>query len=170
MARVEPPYRARIDLFLDNGETAAIAALVDDDIRTPASLPYELVPVPPLLWAALGVFRPGTGARIVEGSAQDAAAADSPAGDGAARLTYALPGGQRARFALGRGGILESAELLDGRGSAVQRVAIDNPNQGTYPSHTLYRHLTDVRELSLTLESTEDADSFPAEIWTPGGR
>ena len=39
VARVEPPFKARLDLFYGNGETIARAALVDDDLRIPLGTP-----------------------------------------------------------------------------------------------------------------------------------
>ena len=168
VARVEPPYRARIDLFLDNGETAAIAALVDDGLRVPPSLPYELVPAPALLWAALGVFRPGAGAELLAGGASGAAA----------ELDYLLPRGPRARFRVGEDGSLAVAEILDAAGSVVQQVTLEPPGAAPppvpsagprFPGRAVYRNFPDTRELSLELESVEDAQPFPAEIWTPSG-
>ena len=158
VARVEPPYRARLDLFLDNGETAAIAALVDDELRIPASLPTELVPPAPLLWAALGVFRPGTGAEMLQGSVEP----------GTMEVEYRLPAGRKVRFRL-RDGALVDAELMEGT-STVQRVFVSESDGGeAYPAEATYRNLADYRELELRLESVEHVDAFPQEIWTPRG-
>lgn len=158
VARVEPPYRARLDLFLDNGETAAIAALVDDELRIPQSLPTELVPPAPLLWAALGVFRPGAGAEMLQGRLDR----------GAMEVTYRLPVGGQVRFRL-RDGALLDAEVIEDR-SVVERVFVaDLDRDESYPGQATYRNLPDYRELRLTLESVEDVDPFPADIWTPSG-
>ena len=158
VARIEPPYRARLDLFLDNGETAAIAALVDDELRIPASLPTELVPPAPLLWAVLGVFRPGGGAEMLQGSVDRSTT----------EVEYRLPSGRRVRFLL-RDGTLLDAELLE-RGSTVQRVFVSGSGgELAFPAEATYRNLADYRELELRLESVEHVDSFPRDIWTPRG-
>ncbi|MYH49667.1 MAG: hypothetical protein F4151_09125, partial [Gammaproteobacteria bacterium] len=59
VARLEPPYRARLDLFTGRGETVLRAALVGDDLRIPEGASDELVPPPALFWSSLGIFRPG---------------------------------------------------------------------------------------------------------------
>ncbi len=172
VARVEPPYRARLDLFLDNGEAALVAALVDDDLRVPAELPASLVPPPPLLWAALGVFRPGAGAEMLGGSVE--------ARRSRVEVEYRLPAGRRVRFRL-RDGALAEAELLEG-GSTVQRVVLDGPlgagpggggagpgGGAAPPVRATYRDLADYRELELRLESVEHVDAFPTDIWRPRG-
>ncbi len=158
VARVEPPYRARLDLFLDNGETAAIAALVDDELRIPESLPTGLVPPAPLLWAALGVFRPGTGAEMLQGSV----------GDGTMEVRYLLRAGDQVGFRF-RDNALRDAVLLDGD-AVLQHVFVSEPADGAaFPGEATYRNLPDYRELKLILESVEDVDSFPPDIWTPRG-
>lgn len=158
VARLEPPDKARLDLFLDNGEAAAIAALVGDDLRVPAALPLELVPPPALLWAALGVFRPGAGAVAIEGRRADAAA----------ELRFGLPGGDLLRFRMRGGGVAEAAVLRDG--AEVERVVVTGSGEGSsYPAETTYRNLRDYRELKMTLESFEHVDPFPPHIWNPGG-
>ena len=158
MARVEPPYRARLDLFLDNGETAAIAALVNDELRLPASRRAELVPPAPLLWAALGVFRPGAGAEMLQGRAAD----------GTIEVRYRLRAGDHVGFRL-RDGALLDAVLLEGA-AVVQHVFVSDPlAESAFPREAAYRNLTDYRELKLVLETVEHVDSFPPDTWTPRG-
>lgn len=54
-ARLAAPDSARVDLFLAGGFGAAAAILVGDSVRVPPrSTGAELVPPPPMLWAALG--------------------------------------------------------------------------------------------------------------------
>ena len=157
VARVEPPDKARLDLFLDNGETAAIAALVGDDLRVPADLPLELVPPPALLWAALGVFRPGAGAGALEGRRADTAM----------ELRFGLPGGDLLRYRMRGLAVVEAAVLQEG--AEVERVVIAGLGEGSnYPAEATYRNLRDYRELELKLESFEHVDPFPAHIWNPG--
>ena len=156
VARVEPPYRARLDLFLDNGEVAAIAALVGDELRIPADLPTELVPPPALMWAVFGVFRPGAGAAMVRGRLSQ----------GTMELDYDLPTRERVRFRLSDRAIVK-AERLEG-GSVVETVSISELEGETiYPGEATYRNLPDYRELRLTLQSVEHVDFFPPDIWYP---
>lgn len=159
VARVEPPYKARLDLFLDNGEVAATAALVGDDLRTPAELPSELVPPPALFWAVLGVFRPGSGATLIE----------AREGNGTVELGYRLPTGDRIRFRLRGHAVVDAMVVSDG--AVVERIVASAPRPGSgYPAEATYRNLQDYRELRLRLETFEHVDSFPADIWYPGVR
>lgn len=156
VARVELG-RARLDLFLDNGEIAAIAALVGDELRVPGSLPLELVPAPALLWAAFGVFRPGDGAQVLDGGRAD----------GGLEVRFRLPGGDSVRYRLHEHGVAEAA-VLDG-GAVVERVVVSAPREGSdYPSEATYRNLREYRELKLRLESFEHVEPFPPHIWDPG--
>lgn len=157
VARVEPPDKARLDLFLDNGETAAIVALVGDDLRVPPSLPLELVPPPALLWAAFGVFRPGAGVEVLEGRRAN----------GAMELRFGLPGGDLLRYRMRELAVGEAAVLRDGE--EVERVVVAGPGEASaYPAEATYRNLRDYRELELKLESFEHVDPFPPHIWNPG--
>ncbi len=155
VARVEPPYRARLDLFLDNGEAAAVAAVVGDELRTPAALPTALVPPPALFWAALGVFRPGDETSYVGGRRAE----------GDVTLEYELSSGGRLRYQLRSGSIVAATRLVDG--SAVERVEVTLADAGSavFPGEATYRHLADFRELRLRLESLEWVDAFPPDIW-----
>lgn len=157
VARVEPPDKARLDLFLDNGEIAAIAALVGDELRVPGALPLELVPPPALLWAAFGVFRPGDDAEVLGGGRVD----------GGVEIRLRLPGGDSVRYRLRDRRVAEAA-LLDG-GAVVERVVVSAPRGGSaYPSEATYRNLREYRELKLRLESLENVEPFPPYIWNPG--
>lgn len=158
VARVEPPLRARLDLFLDNGEAAAVAALVRDEMRTPPAVPDERVPPPALLWATFGVLQPGEGSVLREGRAKE----------GRLELEYVLPNGQVVRYKLiGRN--LTEAEVLD-RGEVVERLSLVVSEQDTlslYPKTATYRNLLEFRELKLELESVDYVDPFPPDIWLP---
>ncbi len=156
VARVEPPYRARLDLFLDNGEAAAIAVLDGDELRMPESLSSELVPPAALLWAAFGVFRPGAEAQMVNGRLLR----------GNMVLEYDLPSDGQVRFHLRNRAIVD-AERLE-RGSVVERVFISElVGETIFPREATYRNMPDYRELRLTLESVEHVDFFPPDIWYP---
>lgn len=156
-ARMEPPARARLDLFTENGETAARAALVDDEIRIPPEADRRLVPPPPLLWAALGVFRPGSGAAFLGAEELDG---------GRHRLRYELDGGDELRYEVGERGSVRRAELArDGR--VVERVRVERDGEEGFPVRARYRHLPDVRELRVERESVERVDAHDPEIWNP---
>lgn len=156
VARVEPPYRARLDLFLDNGEVAAIAVLDGDELRIPESVPGELVPPAALLWAAFGVFRPGADAEMVNGRVTG----------GTMVLEYNLRSDEQVRFHLRNRAIVD-AERLE-RGSVVERVFItDLMGETIFPKEATYRNMPDYRELRLTLQSVDHVDSFPPDIWYP---
>lgn len=155
VARMEPPYRVRLDLFLDNGETAARAALVDDELRLPREVDRRLIPPPPLLWASLGVFQPGPDARLLDGRARE----------GGTLLRYELAGGGELRYSL-RDRILETAELVRD-GHVVERVELRRSEETTLPAGARYRDLSAFRELSVSIESRERVESHPPEIWNP---
>lgn len=157
VARVEPPYRARLDLFTDNGETVIRAALVDGELRLPAGSRAELVPPPALFWGVLGVFRPGTGATLLGGERTD----------GGVRLSYRLEGGDGLRIDL-RGGELTDLARLD-RGHVVETVELQGGRQRGFPLEARYRHLADFRELILELTEVETVEPFPPDIWSPQG-
>jgi len=55
VARIASPDSARVDLFLGGGFGAASTILIGDSTRTPPGARLvDLIPTPPLLWAALG--------------------------------------------------------------------------------------------------------------------
>jgi hypothetical protein len=157
VARVEPPYRARLDLFLGNGETVARAALVDDDLRIPPSIPSEILPPRHLLWSALGVFRPGSGSALLGGEAQD---------DGTTLLRYGFVGGEELRYRL-RGRRIQEVELLR-EGTVVERLELGWDETGSFPAEAVYRDLVGFVELRLTRTSVDRVERYPPDIWTPG--
>lgn len=162
VARVEPPYRVRLDLFTENGETAATAALVESDLRVPPDVDHRLIPPPALLWASLGVLHPDSGAELLGGEALETGAA----GEERTRLRYGVSDGQEARFVF-RGEVLESARLMED-GYVVERVELERAEGnavGPYPAGAVYRDRSAFRELRVTLESREPADSFSPDIW-----
>jgi len=157
VARVEPPYRARLDLFLDNGETVISAALVDQELRLPPGAPEDILPPPDMMWGALGVFRPHQGTRLVGG--------DRLEGDGV-RLTYAYDDGTRLQYEA-VDGALRSLELLDGS-YVVQRVDVSPEHKDGYPVAATYRNLADFRELKLERKSLQQQhEPFEPSIWDP---
>lgn len=156
VARVEPPYKARLDLFLDNGETVVSAAMVGGDLRLPAGSPADVLPPPDLMWGALGVFRPHDGTRLL--------GADRLEGD-AIRLRYAYADGKELHYEVVREG-LRMLEVMD-RGRVVERVELAPERGDRYPARARYRNFRDFRELRLERESLQVVDPFDPDIWDP---
>lgn len=156
VARVEPAYKARLDLFLPNGETAARASMVGDDLRIPPGVPTGILPPSHLMWGTLGVFRPGMGIGLTGGDALE---------DGAARLTYQLQNGDEVRYLLDGARQVREVEVLRS-GTPIQRLVLTHDG-GEFPSEAVYRDLTSFRELRITRESVEHVEPFPPDIWTP---
>jgi hypothetical protein len=152
VARVEPPYRARLDLFADNGEHVAVAVLEGDDLRV-ADGAQTSIPPAPLLWGALGVYRPG--ASVLGGGRA------FPGGE--IELGYRIPEGE-LQYRL-RDDLIERIDVLRG-GSTVEELSLARGAGERFPRRATYRHLVEVRELQMTLESVEDVESYPTDIWT----
>jgi len=158
VARLAPGYRARLDLFTENGETAAIAALSGVELRLPSGADRRLIPPPPLLWASLGVLQPGSEASLVEGFRE---------GNGKLLLRYDLAGEEELRYTVRETRIRRVELLREGR--VVERVNLTGEEPGSpLPREAEYRNLTAFRELSVSVESIEDVEPFPEEIWRPG--
>ena len=156
VARVEPPYRARLDLFLDSGETVAGAALVDDDLRLPPTTREDVLPPVDLMWGTLGVFRPVEGAELLGGERL---------ADGSARLRYVYPGGEEVRFHLADDRLTALEVVEDG--SVVEWVRLERSDDGRFPRSVTYRNLVDFRELEIRRTEVRAADPFDPEIWDP---
>jgi len=153
VARAEPPYRARLDLFLDNNEAVAQAALVDGDMRLPTGLPEDLLPPPHLLWGTLGVFRPGVDQTLLGGETVD----------GVLRVRYRLEDLSEIHYRVSAGRVL-AVERLRG-GSVVQRVEMEYADAERLPTRATYRDLAEGRELILDRTSLERVEPFPPDIW-----
>lgn len=156
VARIEPPFKARLDLFLDNGETVIAAALVDDELRLPPGAPDDVLPPVELMWGTLGVFRPISGTRLVGGERLP---------EDGERLRYAHADGRLLDFET-RGGTLGAVELLEGE-SLVEWVRLEMGEDGRYPTRATYRNLVDFRELEITRTSARPAEPFDPAIWDP---
>jgi hypothetical protein len=155
VARIEPPHRARLDLFLDNDESVMSAALVDDDLRLPRGAPDDILPPVELMWATLGVFRPMDGARLIGGERLEG----SPE-----RLRYAYDDRIELHFEIDEGAV-EALELVEGA-DVVQWVRLERDG-GRYPLSARYRNLVDFRELEITRTSVSPADAFDPAIFDP---
>ena len=154
VARLEPAFKARLDLFLGNGEGAGRAALVDDELRLPLDLPPAVVPPANLLWGVLGVFRPGLGTVLLGAARQT---------DGLT-LRYALANGDEVQYHLVEGR-LDRIEVLQS-GSVVQQVVLQRDALGV-PLEARFRDLVAVRELRLTRTDVQRTEPFPSDIWFP---
>jgi len=159
VARIEPPYKARLDLFLDNGETVIRAALVDGDLRLPPGAPTNILPPADLMWGVLGVFRPGRGTELLGGD---------HLADGGVRLRYRYEDGKELDFNVADGRV-RVLQLLDGGGHVTERVELGMGATDRYPEEASYRNLSAFRELKLTRESLERVEPYPPDIWNPNG-
>ena len=151
-ARIEAPYRARLDLFGPNGEAYLSAALVEMDLRLPGE-PDRALPPPALIWSVLGVVRPPDGAVLL--GTRDA--------DGEVELHYDVDG-SRLLYVL-RDGRLRSVDWR-GRG---RRMVVELTGAGNrLPAQASYRDWSQNTELQTELETVEEVDAYPPEIWTLG--
>ena len=158
VARLLPPDRARLDLFLDNGEQVAEAVLLGDDLEIPSWVEVGMIPPPPLLWASLGVFRPGQEADL-----------EAVRGLSEVEADYRMPGGELIRFRI-EGRRLQGAAVLRG-GDRIRTLDVTQPEPGaSFPASAAYRDVPDFRELRVELSSVEYVDGFPEDIWSVTGR
>lgn len=157
IARMEPPYRVRLDLFSGGGETIFQAALVDGSLRIPPWAPRELAPPPALLWAAFGIFRPDPDLDFFEGR---------KGSENGLSLRYGGADDLELRFLI-EGGHLTRAELIRD-GHLVEEVDLRLDEDTGSVLETVYRNHALFLELTFTLESVENVASFPAGIWYPG--
>jgi hypothetical protein len=151
-ARVEAPYRARLDLFGPNGEGYLSAALVGTDLRLPGE-PDRALPPPAMIWSVLGVIRPPDGAMLL-GTRDEAAELELVYGVADSRLRYTVQAG-RLRLAEWRGGGRRMVVELRG-------------GTGGLPEVSFYRDWAQNTELQTELETVEEVDPYPADIWTLG--
>lgn len=152
-ARIEPPYRARLDLFGPRGDGVLSAALVDLEIRMPPATEAVRLPPPALMWAVLGVVRPPAGSRLA-GTRSDGGRAELHYEAEGARLVYRLRDGV-LRDATWEGGSRRMTVELSGRTNGVPREAI-------------FRDWSGYTELVLNVEQADVVEPFPPDIWTPG--
>jgi len=155
VTRAEPPYRARLDLFLDNNEAVAQAALVGGDLRLPRGARRELLPPPHLLWGTLGVFRPGVDQTLLGGDVSE----------GTLRIRYRLADASEIHYEVRAGRVLGVERLLGG--SVVQRVELEYGDEERIPARAVYRDLAEGRELVITRTTLEHVEPFPPDIWGP---
>ena len=160
VARLEPPYRARLDLFTGSGETVLRAALVDDELRLPAGASDDLIPPPALFWSSLGIFRPGGDYRPAGGWEAD---------DGTLRLNYEAEGRDALVYELDGNGDVAALSLARD-GETVDELRLSLPLREGFPTEATYRNLIDFRELTFSLDTVEVVESYPSDIWFPGSQ
>lgn len=153
-ARVAPPYRARLDLFGPRGDGYLTAVLSGSEIRLPPGTSAAVqLPAPALMWAVLGTVRPP----------EDAVLAGTRVEGDVTELHYAVAR-DRLVYVL-RSGRLRSAEWEGpGRRMTVQLEGA----MGGLPGTAVYREWSGYTELVMNLESVDEVEPFPPEIWTPG--
>jgi hypothetical protein len=154
VARLQHPDRARLDLYMDNGEAVLMASLVEDQLRSRQGTALEVIPSPALLWASLGVFRPGAGATLLGAEAYEI---------DAFRLRYRLTNGDELRYELRAGRVTEAELRHDG--DAIHQVVLTLDGTAELPAEANYRNLASFSELKVTVESVEMVDSHPSDIW-----
>ena len=157
VARYVAPERFRLDLFGPRGETYLAAALVGETARIPPQVAERFkLPSPALLWAAVGVVRPPSAARLTAATDQG----------GRVTLRYDLgPDGTLEYRAQGNrltqvrriksGGVQETVDLERGGDGALKAAR--------------YRDVPAFRNLNLTLEQSSNAASFAEDVWSPPG-
>jgi hypothetical protein len=156
VARVEPPYRARLDLFLDNDESVVAAALVDDELRLSAGAPDDILPPVQLMWGTLGVFRPTDDARLAGGERLEGESE---------RLRYAYDGGAELHYQVDGGEVRRLDLLRDD--TIVEWMIVETEGAERWPTSVVYRNLVDYRELRITRTEVRTADPFDPAIWDP---
>jgi hypothetical protein len=155
VGRIAPPYSAKLDLYLSNAENVAIATLVGDELTVRSDGGTRL-PNAPLLWAALGVFRPGQ--------------ASSQGGrwepDGAAELRYLVPGQTEEILYHLRGNRVEAMEVVR-NGRRAEELKLTTVEGERFPRIAEYRNLdpNDLRELRIVLETVEHVETYPADTF-----
>ena len=161
VARVEPPYRARLDLFGPRDEAYLSAILEERSLRLPAGVQDAPLPPAAMLWSALGVFLEPENATLVRAA---------PDGDGF-DLGYRGPEGQwRFRFDDGRLGRVEHEREGAGRQTVeLNHASATNVDASPLPHRSTYRDWAAFRELVLTIDEVRHVASFPASIWSLGG-
>ena len=153
-ARIEAPYRARLDLFGPNGDGYLSAALVEQELRLPPGAAPVRLPPAAMMWAVLGVVSPPETA-VLRGTRAE---------PGSTQLYYELGGGL-LRYDL-RGGRLVAAEWEGG--DVRMDVRLSGSAAQGLPRQAVFRDWAGYTELELNLESVDEVEPYPPDIWTPG--
>lgn len=153
-ARIEGPYRARLDLFGPTGDGYLSAALVGHELRLPPGMTAGQLPPPALMWAILGVVAPPDRA-LLRGTRAE---------QGRTELYYDLDGGL-LRYEV-RGERLVAADW-EGEGVRMD-VRLEGAAEGGLPREAVFRDRTSYTELQLNLERVDEVEPYPPDIWSPG--
>lgn len=154
VARVEPPDRARLDLFGPRGEGLLSAAVVGQAVRLPEAAQTVPMPPPALLWGTLGVVAPPPGATL-DGTQQDGQRV---------RLAYTLPDG-RLLYELEAGRL--RGMRLEGPNRRMTVELEGDAGHGA-PRRAVYRDWSAFVELEMDVDRVEDVDPYPDDVWVPG--
>lgn len=150
VARIEDPYRARLDLFGPKGEGYLSAALVGTELRLPGE-PDRALPPPAMIWSVLGVVNPPEDAEL-RGTRQNGDELELHYAVDGSRLLYVLRG-PRLRLVEWRGGgrhmVVELEAAADGM-----------------PVAAAYRDWSRGTELHIGVGTVEEVESYPPDIWT----
>lgn len=144
-ARLAPPDSVRVDLFLGGGFGAAAAILIGDSLRVPrgGGSVAQMIPPPPLLWAAFGRL------------------ALPPVADTVVRVS-----GDTLRASLGRP-VQWRVTVVGNNLTRVERIAGDRIVEWverTPGKHVRYE-LSGRRSLVLDIENQQPSAAFDASIW-----
>lgn len=156
--RLQPTDRLRLDLFGPRNESYLSAAMVGDEARLPPGATGDVaIPSPALLWAGIGVIRPPRSATLESATVTPEATI----------LRYADVSGDLFEYQVSGGGAprLEQLQRLGSRGP-LETVRIERDEAGEI-SRSTYRDWSAYRDLTLEIESSENAEPFPEAIWTP---
>lgn len=153
VARIEPPYRARLDLFGPRGDGYLSAAAIGDQIRLPPGTPAVPLPPPALMWAVLGVVSPPSDAVLVGTRVED----------DRTELYYDVEG-SRLRYSLVAGRLRSAQWQGGGRQMALE---LSGSAQHGLPRSALYRDASGGTEMKLDLEQVDHVESFPPDTWMP---
>lgn len=156
VVRVQPPDRARVDLFLGEGTSVLAVALVGDELRVPRGAPRGVIPSAPLLWAAFGIFRPGDSAEML-GAEQ--------VGEHV-RLRFRLPDTNEIHYYLIQDRVVRVEMFM--QDELVHEVDLDVPDVAQLARESVYRNNPSFRELKVAVSAVEMMDGFPERIWSPG--
>lgn len=154
--RVEPPYKARSDLFGPRGETLMRSVLLGDSLLVPPGFPVSIVPPTALSWATIGVLRQPPGSTLERTSSTNDTLA----------IGY-VRGQERWLFKLVNWRV-RYAEWT-GPGSGRQTVELRGNAAHGLPTEAIYRDWAAFRELKTTLEQVNESSAFPPETWTLDG-
>ena len=154
VARIQPPYRVRLDLFGPRGDGYLSAVAVGMELRLPAGAAEAPLPPPTLMWAVLGVVRPPDDARLA-GTRTSVERTEIWYDLADATLRFVLQDG-RLRSAVLRGDGRHMAVELSGRAAS-----------GDLPGTAYFRDPSGGTELRITVDQTDEVDAYPPEIWIP---